>query len=314
MSHGELRTCPRIVLSTVHLGLGLLGIGFCLPYVIAALSVEGGENPSVFGFGVYLFAPLLAIYFLPSLICGAALLFNRNWAASILRIQAFAYALAIPIGTLLAIATWVVLAPVANRGQLSQADARALAANRSRRDFLFVVIAVASGFALLLKWLFFYHGSQSPSALDAVFPISAIAFGTCSIYFVPRLTARFRSRRHGALTPMSLQSASATPTYEASCEHVEPVLRAMRHSGVACSPCGTRQIEAKCRFDIGELEKQFAVADPLVLAAVPLDERRLDETADVLYCREHGIAVRATHSGTLDVRIPVFPTRPTAAR
>lgn len=219
---------PRIVLSTAHLGLGLLGIGFCLPYVIAALSVEEGENPSVFGFGVYLFAPLLTIYFLPSLICGAALLFNRNWAASILRIQAFAYALAIPIGTLLEIATWVVLAPIANRGQLSQADARALAANRSRRDFLFVVIAVASGFALLLKWLLSYHGSQSPSAVDAVFPISAIAFGTCGIYFVPSLTARFRSRRRGAWTPMPLPSASATPTYEVSCEQSNP----------SCARCG----------------------------------------------------------------------------
>lgn len=314
MSHGEPRTWPRIVLSIVHLGLGLLGIGFCLPYVIAALSVDGGENPSVFGFGVYLFAPLLTIYFLPSLICGAALLFNCNWAASILRIQAFAYALAIPIGTLLAIATWLVLAPLANRSQLSQADARVLAANRSRRDFLFVVIAVASGFALLLKGLFSFHGGQIPSAVDAVFPISAIAFSTCGIYFVSRLTARFRSRRHGSWTHMSHPNASATPTYEASCEHVEPVLRAMRRSGVACSPCGTRQIEAECRFDIEELERQFAVADPLVLAAVPLDDRYLDETADVLYCREHGIAVRATHSGTLDVRVPVFPTRPTAAR
>lgn len=306
----EPRAWPRIALSIAHIGIGLSGIGFCLPYVMSALSVDASENPGVFGIGVYLLAPLLTIYCLPSLICGMALLFDRNWAASILRIQAFAYALAVPVGTLLAIATWMALKSVGNRSRPLDTDAFEIAANRSRSDFLVVLIAVASGFTLLLKGLFSYYRSQSPSAVDSVFPIAAIAFVTCGIYFVPRLTARFRSRRQGPSTP-PLPSGSAMPKYDASCEHVEPILRAMRHSGISYRPCDARQIQAECRFDLEELDRKFAVVDPLFLGAVPLDERRLHETADVLHCREHGITVRAMHSEGPDVRVPVFPTRPT---
>lgn len=303
----EPRAWPRIALSIVHIGLGLSGIGFGLPYVIAALSVDAGENPGVFGFGVYLFAPLLTIYCLPSLICGAALLFNRDWAASILRIQAFAYALAIPVGTLLAIATWMALAPVADQSRPGRPDAFRLDANRSRSDFLFVLIAVASGFALLLKGMFASHKSPSPSEVDAAFPIAAIAFVACGIYFAPRLTARFRSRRRPS-TPTPLPGESAAPRYATSCEHLEPVLRAMRRSGVVYRSSGARWIEAECRFDVTELRKQFAIADPLVLGTVPLDERYVHETTDVLYCSEHEVAVRGAHSVGPNDRAPVFPT------
>jgi hypothetical protein len=316
MSHcanGEPRAFPRIALSLVHVGLGLSGTAFCLPYAIAALSVDASENPGAFGFGVYLFAPLLAIYCLPSLICGAALLFDRGWAASVLRIQAFAYALVIPIGTILAIATWMALAPVANRNRPREAGAFALGANRSFMDFLFVLIGVASGFVLLLKGLFTFHEGRSPSAVEAAFPFAAIAFVASGVYFAPRLTARFRSRRRGssASAPLAGRSASANAM---SCEHIEPLLRALRHSGVAYRRCGVRQIEAECRFDIEELKKQFSITAPLVLGAVPLDERYVGEMVDVLYCGEHEIAVRAAHSAESDDGAQVFPARPASTR
>lgn len=317
----------RILLGVVHVVVGAACSLLAFPYVAIFLGADSFSNPTQVRFGQE-FAPLLFIYFLPSLVGGIGLLFDAVWARRLLLLQALAYLLLVPLGTLLGLAGLVILLldPGARFGL------RGLPA--AQVNVLLTMVMVGSGMLAGLLALYRYHGDIAPMGLDAwLYPAAGIfllALVVFLIRVVPgwsygrgewrawagsgRVNPAHAAAQRERITRLAADPATAPyarrieageswsdeqiaydrdPARLASCHHLQPIEADLRRGGYRMRLGLNNYVEADCFLDPAALQRRYGLTPPAEYLVYPPERDGADETPAVR-CTEHGFAILAS--------------------
>ena len=321
----------RILLGVVHVVVGAACSLIAFPYVAIFLGADSFSNPTQVRFGQE-FAPLLFIYFLPSLVGGIGLLFDAVWAHRLLLLQAVAYLFLVPLGTLLGLAGLLIL--LLDRG--ARFGLRGLPAPQV--NVLLTMVMVGSGMLAGLLALFRYHGDIAPMGLDAwLYPAAALFLLTLIVFLVRVVPAWSYGRgewrawtpsgpvnpTHAAAQQERIARLAADPAtadyarrieageswsdaqiaYDrdpamlCSCHHLQPIEAGLRAGGYRMRLGMNNYVEADCFLDPAELQRRYPLAPPAEYLVYPPERDGADETPAVR-CTEHGFAILASHYPT----------------
>lgn len=273
------------ILAGFYILVGALGLILGTVFFVHAL--PDPQYPKVFAAFFPLFAILAALIFVPSLAGGIGLLLAKRWARAVILALSCVLLLAIPVGTALAVYSfWVLCRPQSNR-YFNEGNAGSVAAVESLsprlkfRDLFrryvvpqFAVAGVAAGFVVIIGSGYRLHGQTMPREIAmfyvpaiAVFVLALGALGVKGFHLARRRFQRAALRmtdeeqeqleRQYQADNRRRDAYVADCSQLATCEHLQPVERAMREASITLVPLtgrnvGTHQravdVEAYCRL------------------------------------------------------------------
>ncbi|MEO8685392.1 MAG: hypothetical protein ABI414_11200 [Devosia sp.] len=93
-----------------------------------------------------------------------------------------------------------------------------------------------------------------------------------------------------------------------SCEHLQPIERAMRAAGIAIRPNYNQYLAADCTIDYPELQRRFLdVREPVFYTDTIPGDRPYEPESAAIFCREHSSAIYVTHPNDARSDTPRFP-------
>lgn len=178
---------------------------------------------------------------------------------------------------------------------------------------------VAAGYVVVIHGGFLVFGGQSPAPLGALFPYAIVVLLLAAALLVwwlrshPSIVRPLPRRITPHQAAIAAQSRSERQLYEsdsqrvATCQHLQPIERAMRRDGVGVRLYHGPVVGARCRVDETELVRRFGISAPVVWMPHVPGDRFGDPGTAIIRCAEHASLIEVVPATEGGAGIPLWP-------